>query len=352
MFSKAPVITDTGITLMLRAANGTKIKFTKFQIGSGFLDPGETPKAATALKNVVIDDISITDADDTIEQGYIKLEGKFDNQHDVEENFLWTEVGLIAEIDDEGEDDDGTEYLYAYGYDAEYAELIMAGETATIVEQNFSVIIAIGDTENITAYVLPAQAYATLEDFNAHLADHDNPHQVLYSQIGAAAASHNHSTNDITSGILPITRGGTGVNTLDALRALVGANYVIGFFKGTGTLREDITLGFKPSRVVLFAAYREDYIPLGAAGTTSSQVSDVNRAGFVCTFAEGENYIHKGCAKERITWDADRLLNVGHGGAAVTETGFAVGCYPNISSANTYAINRSDMGYLYIAFRP
>lgn len=31
---------------------------------------------------------------------------------------------------------------------------------------------------------------------------------------GKAAISHNHSASDITSGILPVTRGGTGVTTL------------------------------------------------------------------------------------------------------------------------------------------
>ncbi|SCJ79452.1 Uncharacterised protein [uncultured Flavonifractor sp.] len=33
-------------------------------------------------------------------------------------------------------------------------------------------------------------------------------------QVGAAAASHNHSASDITSGTLPVSRGGTGVNSL------------------------------------------------------------------------------------------------------------------------------------------
>ena len=41
------------------------------------------------------------------------------------------------------------------------------------------------------------------------------------ANIGAAAASHNHSAADVTSGTLPLARGGTGVTTEDAVAQLV-----------------------------------------------------------------------------------------------------------------------------------
>lgn len=37
-----------------------------------------------------------------------------------------------------------------------------------------------------------------------------------------ANSSHSHSATDITSGTLPLTRGGTGVTTLEALKTLLG----------------------------------------------------------------------------------------------------------------------------------
>ena len=37
-----------------------------------------------------------------------------------------------------------------------------------------------------------------------------------------ASNSHNHSTSEITSGTLPLTRGGTGVTTLAALKTALG----------------------------------------------------------------------------------------------------------------------------------
>ena len=43
------------------------------------------------------------------------------------------------------------------------------------------------------------------------------------ANLGAAAASHEHSAADITSGLLPISRGGTGHSTASAARAALGA---------------------------------------------------------------------------------------------------------------------------------
>ena len=47
-----------------------------------------------------------------------------------------------------------------------------------------------------------------------HLANTSNPHSVTASQVGAAAASHNHSASNITSGTLSVSRGGTGITNL------------------------------------------------------------------------------------------------------------------------------------------
>ncbi|MBR4929347.1 MAG: hypothetical protein IKZ00_00940, partial [Bacteroidaceae bacterium] len=51
----------------------------------------------------------------------------------------------------------------------------------------------------------------------SHANDKNNPHGVTISQIGAAPASHKHSTDDLTSGTLPIARGGTGMTSNPSL---------------------------------------------------------------------------------------------------------------------------------------
>lgn len=79
-----------------------------------------------------------------------------------------------------------------------------------------------------------------------HISRSDNPHGVTYSQVGAAAAdhthtpseigaaeaSHNHSASNITSGILPISRGGLGGGTATASLFNLIANSVTEY---TGT---------------------------------------------------------------------------------------------------------------------
>ena len=44
---------------------------------------------------------------------------------------------------------------------------------------------------------------------------------VTPASIGAAEASHTHSAADVTSGTLPVARGGTGVTTEDAVAQMV-----------------------------------------------------------------------------------------------------------------------------------
>lgn len=103
-----------------------------------------------------------------------------------------------------------------------------------------SASLALGETEN-TAYRgdRGKQAYD-------HISNTDNPHNVTIEQIGAAAedhthtaaevgaaaAKHNHSASNITSGYLPISRGGLGGGTATASLFNLIANSVQEF---TGT---------------------------------------------------------------------------------------------------------------------
>lgn len=62
----------------------------------------------------------------------------------------------------------------------------------------------------------------TATDVNNHINNKSNPHEVTAEQVGAAASSHNHAASNITSGTLPVARGGTGVTSLDALKKSLG----------------------------------------------------------------------------------------------------------------------------------
>ena len=62
------------------------------------------------------------------------------------------------------------------------------------------------DGENVTIGVSE-----TIDD--QHFANKDNPHEVTAEQVGAARENHCHDTDDISSGIFPIERGGTGASS-------------------------------------------------------------------------------------------------------------------------------------------
>ena len=325
MFSGTPVLTEMGKTLLLRAAAGESFTFTKFQVGNGELQEGETETQRTALSNIVIDNISIASADtDNVSDGYIQIKGTFDNSS-LQNNLEWTELGLIAE------DENGDEYLYAYGYERTSAELIRPAGSSVIVEQTITIIVAIGDSENITAYVLPNATYASAAAFNEHVNDYNNPHHLEPETIGAAAEEHTHDADDIKTGMLPPERGGTGVGSLAELSALLEANFKIGFVTGDGKTRKDFNIGFTPARLVLKRVM-----------TGSSSVSTNT---FYCE--PGKNLYHSGCGETYYTSGTESMLARGHGGAGIIENGFAMG----YSSGNRTEFNVSGALYMYIAFK-
>ena len=83
---------------------------------------------------------------------------------------------------------------------------------------------AVESTSEFTALETAMAEYDEASDtINAHVANKNNPHEVTTTQIGAAEADHTHSTSDILSGTLPIARGGTNATTAsDALSNLGG----------------------------------------------------------------------------------------------------------------------------------
>ena len=271
-----PKLTAAGRNLLLRALAGETINFTKLQIGNG---AAQEPEKATALENPIM-----TVSFSKIEVGteYVTLAATFSNS-EIESGFHITEAGYFAT----DPDDSTKEILYALGNEDESTGDYVPDKTSRILEMQLSSMIFIGDVENVTAAISSSLTYATKDDFDKHVADAANPHKVTAaqvgldkvpnlapeeqvpsfteasslvtinsgetvatmlgkirlaisnliahitnkanphgvsaSQIGAAAKSHTHSTQDINSGTLPIVRGGTGATTADTARESLGA---------------------------------------------------------------------------------------------------------------------------------
>lgn len=279
-------LTPSGTDLLLRAIAGeVNIKFTAIQLGNG----ADAGKSAAALSNPLLTaEISSYEVGDV----FVTLRTTFSNSQ-VSASFRATEVGVLAHDPDTA---DGT-LLYAYQYTPEGESDYIPASADKVLETQMDVLVYIGDAENVTASISQSLVYASRADLEAHVKNMDNPHKVTKEQVGlgnvpnaatndltptynearalvgmksgeklsialgklakavssliahmkngenphkvtakqvgAAAASHKHSTNDLTGGVLGVARGGTGVTGYDKLKEKIGSPRSARFVVGT-----------------------------------------------------------------------------------------------------------------------
>lgn len=261
MFENSPILTTAGLELLLRAIEGEHVTFTRFKVGAGVLPAGTAAEDLTDLVDAKLA-FPIAAVDDATPKT-LKISGHFSSL-EVAEDFRLRELGLFAK----GEDN--VEVLYLYDYDASGAGTVRANGCAVLTEQDVTMIVAIDEATNISVELEEGILYARKSDLDDHVADTDNPHHVTPEQmnvtlgsldhyepiisgdslarnltriakamaifnlhindlgnphqvdlrtIGAAAAEHSHSAADLTGGVLPVERGGTGAGTLAGLLA-------------------------------------------------------------------------------------------------------------------------------------
>ena len=398
MIATAPSLTDQGKSLLMRAIGGEEITFTRFKVGSGSLAAGQTIDSLTDLITPVLA-FGISDMDAS-QEGMLALTGEFDNS-DVDADFTWRELGIFAQGEDE------TEILYAYSNDGAMAGVVRQLNTDVITLQEVTMIIAIGEAENVTAVYSPHQQYALASDLTAHknntsnphnvtkaqvglgnvpnLAPSDmtvnfeqaanrdniatgeklsvlfgkikkvfadviahitssqNPHSVTLAQIGAAAASHGHSALDINSGendaALPITAGGTGVKTLNALKNLIGINATIGIYTGDGTQKRAMNLGFKPSAILLTDEY----------GRVWDDTDGI--LGGMAVGLYGIRSMDSSNATDATVWSNQYTALLADEDLENQFAGFYVNYYAGSTAAENISTNKTGVVYHYIAYR-
>ena len=260
-----PNLTSKGHALLLRALEGEALKFTRIQLGNGV---AQNAKNATALSNPLVA-LPLTKA--VTGSQYIALTSTFSNSN-ITAGFRITEVGIWAEDPDNA----GSEILYALGNEPEGTADYVPSKDSRILELEYSIMIFVGEAQNVTAEISESLAYASAAELKAHIENKQNPHGVTAEQVGLgsvpnvgtddqtpnhtiaqsltaltpkeklsvamgkiaravqslidhlkdstahitaserskwngkAAGSHTHGAADITSGILGVTRGGTG----------------------------------------------------------------------------------------------------------------------------------------------
>lgn len=398
MIATAPSLTDRGKSLLLRAIAGEAITFTRFKVGKGALPSGGNGDALNDLITPVLA-FSITDMDAS-QEGLLALTGEFDNES-VTADFAWREMGIFAK----GEDNE--EILYAYANDGADASMVRALNTDVLTIQTVTMIIAIGEAENVTAVYSPHRQYALADDLTdhventsnphsvtkdqvglgnvpnlapsdmtvtfteastqaniasgeklskmfgkikkvfagviAHLASTSNPHEVTLAQVGGAAASHTHTPDEIECGVeddaLPLTAGGTGVKSLQELKALIGTNASIGIYSGDGTHKKGINLGFVPSAIILCDEW----------GQVWDEVKGIR--GGVAVGAYGIRSKSSNLATHATVWD-DTYTALLAGEDENTEfAGFWVNNNTGSDVEDNISTNENGVTYHYIAFR-
>ena len=186
-------LTAAGNALIVKGLAGGTINFTKLALGSG-ADPGNRYKALVSLVNPEVD-IKINSI--TPGEGLVEMEGSFDIAA-LDHGIIATEFGVYA--DDPG----GGEILYAYANAGENAAYLPAYSTSSYERITFKLEIVVGDAEHVTATIGEYSGYARLEDFNAHVANETNPHNVTKTQIGLGNVP-NVSTNNQTPTFAALT---------------------------------------------------------------------------------------------------------------------------------------------------
>lgn len=155
-------ITAAGLIVLAKGAAGQKINYTRIVLGDGYLEEGQTPRSLT---DVVSPKASIDITKLKINgDGTVAVGGVFTNDQ-TSDGFFYRELGLYAE----DPDPEVGEVLYCYGNCGDLAEWIPPTGGATIVEKTVDIITVIGTATNVTA-LIPADAYATKEDYENYKA--------------------------------------------------------------------------------------------------------------------------------------------------------------------------------------
>ena len=362
MISKTPILTERGKNLLMRAIGGEEITFTRFKAGMGLPPYGNT---GAGLVDLVIPVLSfpISEMDDT-QDGILALTGEFDNS-DVEEDFPWREFGIFAK----GEDNE--EILYAYVFDRSNNTMIRHLNTEVVTTQTVTMIIAVGEAQNVTAVYVPDQQYATAVNLESHTSNKDNPHNVTKAQIGLDKVQ-NRAVGDTpiycddTVLRTNIVNGDKVVEMFGKIKkviayvlphvdqknnphevtcAQIGAassthvHHVSGIYTGDGTTKRGINLGFVPSAVLLYDEY----------GSTFDSVKGVR--GGLAVGISGIRVKASQDSEDATTWDNQYTALLPGEDTENDFAGFYVNYYSGTDASDSISTNESGVNYRYIAYR-
>ena len=196
------IITDVGQSKIAQAvAGGQKLNITTFLVGDGNGEYYVPTSDMTAIKNEVWRG-TISKADVVQDaQKILRITTVIPAEVS---GFIVREIALL---DETGE-------LIAIGNTPDLPKVRLEDGAST--ELKLTMRLAVKNTEALSFTIDPHTVIMTKDMLDTHNVD-DNAHNELFE--GKADKEHQHSTDDITSGTLPIANGGTGNTTGNAATA-------------------------------------------------------------------------------------------------------------------------------------
>lgn len=204
-------MTEFGLSATIHSLAGGKITIDNVEIGSS----ATAPTDYNAVKNLLNRELQAQIISQKKIDNTLNLKFQFDNKK-VTNDFFWTETAVFATVI---KADNSIETgIIIYGYNEENANHIPAYTDNNSLSKFICQIgINYSDELNVTIKLDEFNDYVENSKFTEHL-NSENPHGITPDIINAAKAEHCHSANDITSGILGVNKGGTGVTSITQLR--------------------------------------------------------------------------------------------------------------------------------------
>lgn len=315
------------------------------------------PNTAEALTDLINPIMTAPIVETLKGANYISLTTHLSN-NDLAEGFQWSETGVFAQI--EGEEEE----LYAYCNAGELYDFIPSNTSGRTINEVFTLLVAVGDAENVTATIGEGAMYASKEALEGHLRDGENPHKVTAKQLGlenvpttapadtpvpfTAAKALTEIESDETMGSL-FGKIKTAISTLilhlkaenphgiTAAKIKAAAedhkHHEMGVYTGDGTVKRFINLGFTPSAVFV----------CNGRGMTGDDIDGV--CGGLVVGKYGLRSRSCTAVSHETTWSDT------HTALMITTNGFYVNYYAASTSSAKISTNVSGETYRYIAYK-
>ena len=179
----ACIVTNIGKEMIAKSQNGQTLTFTRVALGDGLIDDDDDILSFTKVKN---ERLSANIAKWVDKQnGQFQIQFRVSNQ-EVETGFWQREIGIMAKVDG------GEEQLYAYATSGNGADFLY-DKTTPIDERIVNIDFVIGNAENVQVIVNGSIIYATIEDLENAIDEHnadENAHDNLIKRLfGSAEAT-------------------------------------------------------------------------------------------------------------------------------------------------------------------